>query len=333
MSHCLICGCEAGKIEIFFTCPGCGHRWHEHSLPASHYADQAGRNAGLPHFAAKLEARLLSLRPYLRTGQRILEIGCAEGALGALVKASCAVRYDGVELSEDAISAAQVLDQVSRQPANMLVDNEKYDLVISFHVLEHLADPVRELQDWHALLQHDGRLIVEVPNGSGHPDIEIDRHPEHLHQFTPASLTLTLAQAGFEIRRLETGHIESPFYRDCLWAEAVLARSAQHRRDALLSRFRQKMGEAFVVYGVGGDFLNYVAPWLNVLPVLALCDSAQHRHGERFGNHIVRPFKPDNWPKVPILIASSRHGASIRQDLIDAGVAAGRLILLEDLYG
>ncbi|MCX8146155.1 MAG: class I SAM-dependent methyltransferase, partial [Azovibrio sp.] len=67
--------------------------------------------------------------------KRVLEVGCAEGALGEAIKTRFAVTYEGIELSQDAERAQAKLDRVYRTPA-ALTAAPPYDLIVSFHVLE-----------------------------------------------------------------------------------------------------------------------------------------------------------------------------------------------------
>lgn len=41
---------------------------------------------------------------------------------------------------------------------------EKFDIITSFHVLEHLADPIGYLMDIKKHLKDDGEIILETPN-------------------------------------------------------------------------------------------------------------------------------------------------------------------------
>lgn len=38
-----------------------------------------------------------------------------------------------------------------------------YDVVMAFHVLEHFADPLRALEEWHRVLRPGGALVLSVP--------------------------------------------------------------------------------------------------------------------------------------------------------------------------
>lgn len=318
------------------SCPRCGHRWRD----AAELADGAGYYAGLvarndeqaPWFARKIDARLAAVLALIEpTTERVLEVGCAEGGLGAAVKAQAAVAYDGIELSQDSVLAATRLDQVFCQPAAQ-VQSAPYDLILSFHVLEHIADLTTELLAWRRLLTERGALLIEVPNRAGHPWLSNDLNPEHLHQFTPASLTILLASCGFTCQALSRGHYESPLYCDSIQVIARPEPTPEQRRQHLLQRFQQYLGGPFIAYGIGGDYLNYVAPLAEALPIRALVDSAAEKHGRQVGAFSITGYDPVAHAALPILICSLRYGSSIRRHLLDQGIAAERLVALESLF-
>lgn len=317
------------------ACPYCGHRWRAADLfDAARYESLSDRNdAETPWFKRKMDSRQALLLPLAGKfpAVRILEVGCAEGELGRRVKAQVPLRYDGIELSRDAERAQQVLDQVFQMPAANITA-PAYDLIVSFHVLEHIAAPGAELAAWSQLLAENGRLIIEVPNQAGHPLLDTDRNPEHLHQFTPASLTLLLTARGFACESLTTGHYESPVYPDSIRVVAVRSLSATQRRSRLIERFRERIGGPFVVYGIGGDFTNYVEPLIDDLDIEALLDTAQEKWGRRIGKHAIAAYDAGQHGELQILICSIKFGLNIRRHLLTQGISPTRLVGLEEIY-
>ncbi|MCF8198592.1 MAG: class I SAM-dependent methyltransferase [Sulfuritalea sp.] len=316
------------------ACPACGHRWQSTvAVTPSDYRTQQHRNdTNSPGHQDKLSDRLRDIGPLLNAGMHILEIGCAEGSLGQLVRGVKDVTYTGVELSADAESAARLLNRVIRSPANSIA-GESFNLLLSFHVLEHIEDIAGELAHWRRLLVDGGSLLVEVPNQAGHRLLSMDPNLEHIHQFTPSSLTALLHHAGFEVQRLETGHWESSVYSDSLRVLARPALSDAQRRTRLLQRFLARLPEPFAAWGIGGDFRGYVEPLLDSLPVAALVDNAAQRHGERHGHLVVEAYDPLRHEALPILVCSVRHREEILHDLASLGIAASRIVTLDDIFG
>lgn len=330
--------CNAGNAQTLaddnrvFLCQTCAHVWQSVRLPAGYYAACAGRNDQCPDLEKKYADRLNGIARYLRPGLRILEIGCADGALGARIKQHSAVDYVGIEPSPDATLAAHRLDRVERSAAGA-PDLAPFDLLLAFHVLEHIADIAAEIGHWRSLCQPDAYLIIEVPHRSGNRLLSHDRHPEHLHQFSLASLTLLLFRAGLSIIEASTGHFESAVYNDSLRVVARLETTPEQRLTELLSRFATLLNGPFVIYGVGGDFCNYLKPLLAQLPVIAICDSASEQQGKIFGRHRVAAYDPAALAGLPILIASTRHAEEIQKNLLAQGVSPSSMFRLEQIYG
>ncbi len=321
----------------YTCCSCCGHRWRlppEAVSSAGYYEALIARNdPQAPWFKRKIGDRIALLSALLEEGgaRRVLEIGCAEGELGRAIKARFTVVYDGVELSRDSELAEQALDRVFKTPTSQ-VDALPYGLIVSFHVLEHIAKPERELACWSRLLSENGQLLIEVPNQSGHPLLASDHNPEHLHQFTPASLTILLSHCGFSCEQLSVGHYESPLYQDSIRAIAKPLLTIGKREERLLARFREKLVGPFIVYGIGGDFHNYLEPWLDKLNVHALLDSSPAKWGRKYGKHAVAVYDNKLHQGFPILICSLRFGAEIKQQLITLGVEPYRLVELQTVY-
>ncbi len=328
--------CLGDRISLMenadHACAVCGHRWRR-AHPLSHYETQQGRNE-LPagDIERKIIDRMTSIDPLLRNGIRILEIGCAEGLLGERVKREAAVHYTGLEVSADAKAARSRLDHVVQA-----IDSQQFtaafDLILAFHVLEHLANAESELVEWNHLLKPTGRLLLETPNGAGHSLLENDGNPEHAHQFTPASLSLLVWRAGFDTITLTNSHFESPVYTDSLRLLAAPKQQTSVRREKLLMRFATKLGENFVVYGAGGDFMTYVAPlspWLNIA---ALCDTNTARRGQRLAGLEITAYDPASLRGLPILISTTRHRREITNLLIQQGISIEQIVGLEDIFG
>ncbi len=276
--------------------------------------------------------RLRDLVPLLRDGLRVLEVGCAEGELGRRIKTIANIEYVGIELSADADAAAQVLDRVSRKVAADL-DDAPFDLVLSFHVLEHIPDIGAETKQWYRLLKPSGSLMVEVPNEAGHQLLSWDANPEHLHHFSSASMSALLGHAGFFIRQLSTAHFESVVYPDSLRILATPRQPAQAQHAALLARFHSVLDQPFVIYGIGGDFNNYVAPVLADLNVVALVDSNPQRIGQTVAGRIIELYDAAKFAGMPVLVSSLSYQCELTALLRQRGVPAQAIFGLDAIYG
>jgi SAM-dependent methyltransferase len=99
---------------------------------------------------------------------RVLEIGCAEGALGAALE-SAGARVTGVE--PDARAARIAAGRLSRVVARALDESwhelgERWDAVVAADVLEHLEDPVGALRRLRDRCGPGSVLVASLPNAS-----------------------------------------------------------------------------------------------------------------------------------------------------------------------
>lgn len=103
------------------------------------------------------------------TGHRVLEIGCAEGHTGALLKQSGQAAFVvGIELvPEVADRARHRLDQVltgDLETMDLPFAPASFDYILATDTLEHLARPENVLRRLHPLLKPGGVIIASVPN-------------------------------------------------------------------------------------------------------------------------------------------------------------------------
>ena len=100
--------------------------------------------------------------------QRLLDLGCSSGSLGAAVKARQPAAVTGVELDpEYAIDAEAVLDRVICDDVAAALardDLGMFDCVVAADVLEHLVDPWAALARAVELLEPGGAAVVSLPN-------------------------------------------------------------------------------------------------------------------------------------------------------------------------
>jgi SAM-dependent methyltransferase len=163
---------------------------------------------------AALRDRMRLLGPVERT-DRVLEVGVGRGGLLALL-ARRGGEVTGIEPSRPSWAAAREggvpVANVSIEEAE--VDPRSCDLVILWHVLEHLEDPAAALERIRAWIADGGRLVIAVPNlGSLQARIGGDRWfhqdvPRHRTHFTVDGLERLLIRTGFIPVRTRQGVID-----------------------------------------------------------------------------------------------------------------------------
>ncbi len=308
----------SSATSAFSKCHRCGHKWR-HSPIEIVYENLELRNAGPErHKERKIEDRSKLVLSLITPFTRVLEIGCAEGDLAANIRSKMPVFYAGLEVSRDRHQARSRVSELFESPVSQLSGTQTFDLILSFHVLEHIHNLDSELNHWHRLLTNkpQSRILIEVPNGSGHPLVEVDMNNEHIHQFGPASLTHLLRRNGFDILQLTTGNFESPSYSDSLRILVAPTMSQAEKADIFIDSVTGLIPIPFIIWGCGGDFRTYLLPYLMNLKVYAILDSAPMEAS--FLHLPVQSFCSEHLA-YPVLIASIRYEDEIREQLISLG--------------
>lgn len=169
----------------------------------------------------RLVEKALSLRDSaFPLGGRFLDVGCGEGFLLADM-ASRGWEVRGLDFSHAGVTAMnpEVAQFVDLGDTFNLLDaaitsGESYDLVWSFHVLEHVTNPVGLMERLRRVLSPGGTLVVSVPNDGNvfHEQLLKDgfiQHrwwiapPDHLSYFTRESLENIAEHCGFIVKSVE----------------------------------------------------------------------------------------------------------------------------------
>jgi SAM-dependent methyltransferase len=144
---------------------------------------------------------------------RLLDFGCGDGKF---LKAANLLGFEafGVDFSESRRSRSRQLGGITLYsnledfqqdlPIAENIAEGRLDAITLFQVLEHLANPLKTLQQLSAALKPGGILVVEVPDCKGVGDIPktADEHSkidplEHINHFTPRTLTAMCEEVGF----------------------------------------------------------------------------------------------------------------------------------------
>lgn len=103
----------------------------------------------------------------LRSGQRLLDIGCGDGLLGTLVQDRFSEVY-GVDIADMAVERAQ-LRGVKARKVNLNIeglpfDDNYFDNITCLSTLQFVYDIIFVLRECNRVLKLGGNLILTVPN-------------------------------------------------------------------------------------------------------------------------------------------------------------------------
>ena len=243
MRNCPNCGSEKQVIKIrenefiIVQCSACGlvfiqnppdeREIYENYYDISFKPEDYCSKSRFSHLSEifEINRQRLELIRNLKLSGGILDIGCGSGFF-LKTASDVGLKGHGIDVSKKALALARDgfgLNVSDRTTGDLLKENERYNIITLWHVLEHFLNPVEELKKIHGLLTEKGCCLIEVPNfnsvkfrfsnnkwkGGNHPLY-------HRSFFTSSTLSQTLKLSGFSrIKRLNVSYIldsKSIFY-------------------------------------------------------------------------------------------------------------------------
>lgn len=169
---------------------------------------------------------------------KMLEIGSGSGDFLIKMK-NKGWEVEGVEYSKDA--AQRALDENIKMHIGALesiefTQEDKYDLIYGWMVLEHLHQPLESLKKIHTLTHIDTKLYFAVPNIKSFDFWLFRRYwyafhiPAHLTHFSKTTFSEMANQANFEL-------IETHYFRGMKDSIASLANYFQAKNMNKIAKF------------------------------------------------------------------------------------------------
>jgi SAM-dependent methyltransferase len=126
----------------------------------------------------------------------VLEVGCGEGRGVDLIMPK-AKTFTGIDKIQEVVDHLKtkfpegIFQQMVIPPFASLNDNS-YDVVVSFQVIEHIKDDLGYLKEIYRVLRPGGKALISTPNIK----MSLSRNPWHIREYTAEGLT-TLAKKVF----------------------------------------------------------------------------------------------------------------------------------------
>ncbi|MBO21211.1 MAG: hypothetical protein CMM26_02345 [Rhodospirillaceae bacterium] len=148
---------------------------------------------------------------------RVLDIGCGPGWLLSAIAPEW--KRHGVELSAEAAEhAAQYGEIFNGSFEDARFAAESFDLIVMYHVIEHLPKPVDALRRTLSLLRPGGHLVLGTPDfDSGCArrygnQYRMLHDPTHISLFSNDSMHRCLRDIGFDIERVDYPYFETQWF-------------------------------------------------------------------------------------------------------------------------
>jgi len=169
----------------------------------------------------------------------------------------------GTEKSEDAREFAQKeFDLEIKKPEQLFqFENESFDAITLWHVLEHIHQLDENMQTFSRLLKPEGKLIIAVPNHTSYDARHYKEFwaawdvPRHLWHFGPKQIKQFGEKYGFRLQSLHTMPFDS-FYVSLLSekykkSKLPLFKGLMHGKISWLKSLADKKKCSSVIYVFG----------------------------------------------------------------------------------
>jgi 2-polyprenyl-3-methyl-5-hydroxy-6-metoxy-1,4-benzoquinol methylase len=234
---CVVCG-ESRELDDAFekwgmemkSCRRCGHlfvspRMPEEAVPelyGSRYWERYTVAIGSPSLEERASFDYQNGRHKLdrdvlphRSSGRLIDVGASSGGF---VRQACEAGFDacGLEPAEEICELARRVHGVEMYGGSLAdhaFPSGFFDVVTLHDVLEHMFEPVRELEEMRRVLAPGGLLVVETPTTSslnyaekGPEEWSTISPLEHVHLFSERNAQLVAERTGFDVVDLYSPH-------------------------------------------------------------------------------------------------------------------------------
>ena len=158
-------------------------------------------------------------KSYLRDGHSLLEVGCAHGAFLSAINKQVKLKTSiGLELNQTTPKDEKTFKIINQNIQDFQKNNyEKFDVVCSFQVLEHISEVRLFLDAKVNCLKKGGRLVISVPNNESlllRGDPVLNKPPHHLGRWCSTSLqylenVFPIKLVDMHYEPLQQYHVES----------------------------------------------------------------------------------------------------------------------------
>ena len=141
----------------------------------------------------------------------MLDVGCGGGSAVAFARS---LGWDAAGIDPDPAAVAAARRRGIRADVGELeaqgYPTGKFDLIVMNHVIEHVHDPQRLLQECRRILAVGGRVLITTPNAGSALHLRYREHwrglepPRHLRIYSVSGLVSTLQSAGLTAGLLTT---------------------------------------------------------------------------------------------------------------------------------
>ena len=177
-----------------------------------HHKKRGIPDAALPWVARK---RAEKIAPHVRPEHTVLEYGVGSGWNLAELRCTRRLGYDASDFLAPDLRERGI-EFVSNTTE---LEDSNVDVALCHHTLEHLARPLKALEEMHRLLRPSGTLLMFVPyeKEKRYRRNRTDEPNHHLYSWNVQTLSNLVSVAGFEIQSATLARFRYDRFASC-WA-------------------------------------------------------------------------------------------------------------------
>lgn len=167
--------------------------------------------------------------------QHVLDVGCGNGDFLSFAK-KAGWKTRGIDFDPMAVKIAQSrgLNVTEGSIDSLHNESQTYDFITLSHVLEHVPDPIKMLEDCYKLLKSGGALWIETPNINSngfkifHSYWRGIEPPRHFVLFNRSTLIESLIKIGF----IEPSDKFTSYVTKTIWQQSKeISRKANQKKQ------------------------------------------------------------------------------------------------------
>lgn len=327
------------KMTIYY-CDQCQHRQIDFLMDDTFYDIHDSVHEGAKQYYGELANRnkyIKNIHKYVK-GSNILDVGCGQGDF-LKVASKYFEHCCGIEPSS--ISYANRFKEKNIEYINDYFNTDlllpKYEVIVSFQVLEHIVDVIGFVKAFYKYMKDDGIGVINVPNGH-----EIFTQPcfsqivtQHVNYFSVFSLTTLLNDNGFEI--LEVENDIPAFEITVYFRKKKESKNIYVYIDELKLALNNElcMCNKIAIWGAGGRSASYasILNKKNKEHILHIFDNDDTKYNGYIGGINVPIEKPD-FEKIQevkmIVIFASAYNKEIIKELHEVYEYNGKIVYIEN---
>ncbi|MBL7884487.1 MAG: methyltransferase domain-containing protein [Bacteroidia bacterium] len=217
-----------------------------------HYTNYPRYDSLSPITEKRYNELLDQFEPFRKTNNMI-DLGCSNGLFLECAKKR-GWNVHGTEFAEECINACKkkgiVIYKSDQLPKDLLA--QKFDVVTSFEVIEHINTPNEEIELIKSLLRSGGVFYFTTPNFNSISKYllkekwNIVEYPEHLSYFTPKTINYLLKKHGFKKSFISTTGISLSRFKQSI-GKSEESRTTNNNTDEILRDKLENNGFLFKI--------------------------------------------------------------------------------------